>query len=130
MLEEKRPSLEQLAKRSPDPLLIPAHTSPAPQHTSSWPCHCHNTVGERGIRSGRLVLMDIHNLPYTQIFVIWSSELLLSNSTLLLMQNTFTLLVEKVRRQYKYIVRINLYIDLTFLRVCLCVVTQLFKSIR
>lgn len=58
--------------------------------------------------------MDIHYLPYTQIFVIWSSELLLTNSTLLLMQNTFTLLVEKVRRQYKYIVRINLYIDLTF----------------
>lgn len=58
--------------------------------------------------------MDIHYLPYTQIFVIWSSELLLSNYTLLLMQNTFTLLVEKVRRQYKYIVRINLYIGLTF----------------
>lgn len=30
------------------------------------------------------------------------------------MQNTFTLLVENVRRQYKYIVRINLYIDSTF----------------
>lgn len=58
--------------------------------------------------------MDIHYLPYTPIFVIWSSELLLTNSTLLLMQNTFTVLVEKVRRRYKYIVRINLYIDLTF----------------
>lgn len=58
--------------------------------------------------------MDIHYLPYTPIFVIWSSELFLTISTLLLIQNTFTLIVEKVRRQYKYILRINLYIDLTF----------------